>query len=152
MAKRIRIMTNTVQGALDMAAALSKQMVSPIKLRMAENKIFKGVIEQREAASWTQHDLRLAALLAKSMHRLDELGQDIEREGSKYRTTEGVLRANPDLASYNALGATIGRFNLMLGLSANQRGLSGAIQDKRNVADRKARAAITKASGEEELI
>jgi hypothetical protein len=146
MAQKRRADSNSVEGAVLRTKALLSELRCPLSLALDEIEVFNDIIVQREAASWTRHDMRIAGQLARVMMQIDRLHYEIEAVGYTRDNNKGTETENPALRSMLSLTSTQLQLNKTLGLSASQKGLSGIDQDKRNKADRAARAALEAAS------
>lgn len=152
MAQKRRADSNSVEGAVLRTKALLSELRCPLSLALDEIEVFNDIIVQREAASWTRHDMRIAGQLARVMMQIDRLHYEIEAVGYTRDNNKGTETENPALRSMMSLTATQLNLNKALGLSASQKGLSGADQDKRNKADRAARKAIEGAAETDDLL
>lgn len=151
MAAKNRVSKNSIAGAVEIATALQKVLLSPIPLTDEEQIIFDEVIHSREAATWSKYDLRVAANLAQFTRKLHELQEILNMEGYTVRNERGTMVGNPHGSILMQMSSVVGTISKQLGLSASQKGISGQDQAKRNTADRQAREAIEKA-GSDELI
>jgi hypothetical protein len=146
MAQKLRADSSSVQGAVLRTKALLTELKCPLSLEPEEQAVFKDIIVQREAASWTNHDMRIAGQLARVMCQINTLHTEIERVGYTRPNERGTEVENPALRSMLSLTSIQLQINKTLGLSASQKGLSGIDQDKRNKADRQARKVLEGAS------
>jgi hypothetical protein len=139
-------MKNTVLGQLASAQSVQQVIQPKLKLNVREMELFGFVTSSRESSSWSDNDLWVASTLAQVMWQLEEVKLDLEAEEVTQRNERGTRIANPLFAVQTQLLSQLQALNKTLGLSASQRGLSGAPQQSRNQADAHARAIINKAS------
>jgi hypothetical protein len=141
----------TVTSQVERFKSLRQELESPIALDDGEMKYFKMLIEGREACSWTQHDLLIAANLAITLVQLDDANVEIAKSGFMVKNLKGTPVPSPAIAAKLSLTTTILSMNRHLGLSASQRGLSDGEQRVRNEADKAARKVISRVKGDDLL-
>jgi P27 family predicted phage terminase small subunit len=117
----------------------------------AELVAYTRIVRSREAGSFSEHDVQLATQLAQMVVLCEDYTDRIKTSGPTVTNAHGTLVANPLLSARDSTFRSITQITKLLGLSASQKGMSGAPQAKRNVADRAARKIIEKAS-EDDLI
>ena len=96
MAKRDRCDSPTGASAAMAAAALGP--LPPPKhcrLRPCDLPFWDGIVLSRARARWDQHDLALAATLARCMADVEHLQEELEGEGHVIRNNKGTPIANP---------------------------------------------------------
>jgi phage terminase small subunit len=143
MAARKRVQKNTIQGKIEAMKSVREVLTSPIQLDPDEQKYFDYVVMAREASSWDNNSLLIAANLAMSYAQLDEANLVIAEVGLMTKSDKGTPVVNPAITAKTALSNSILQMNRILGLSASQNGLSGKSQAARNKADAEARAVIS---------
>jgi phage terminase small subunit len=141
----------TVTSQVERFRSLKNELKPPIDLNDAELGYFKMIVPAREACSWTEHDLLIAANLAITLVQLDKANLEIAKGGLMVTNNRGTPVCNPAITAKLSLMTTVLAVNRHLGLSASQRGLSDAEQRVRNEADKAARKVINKAQGDDLL-
>lgn len=148
-----RARSNSVSGVVSMTQAIIAANQEPTEpLNEVELKAFRRILQSREADSWSAHDIGLATQCAQQMVLASEYTARLKLEGPviQWTTPNGNVRpaANPMLLARSNAFSTVANLTKLLGLSASQKGLSGAPQAKRNLADRQARDALARAAAE----
>ena len=151
MARQERSKKNTVSNAVKTMEAATKYAEPPIPLKDAELNYFKFIVVAREHETWSDNDRLIAANLAKTYAAIDQLWADINVEGYVVENQRGTPVANPKVSALNSMTGAMQSLNRTLGLSASQRGLAGAKQATRNMAEQQARKVIEKIA-EDDLI
>jgi len=132
-------------------AAAAATVEPPIPLDETEAKYFKAIVTAREHDTWSDNDNLIAANLSKTYAAIDQLWDDIQDEGYVVQNQRGTPVANPKVAALSSMTSAMQSLNKTLGLSASQRGLSGAKQGSRNQAEQQARKVISRVA-EDDLI
>lgn len=151
MAAPLRTKKSSVAGTLETVQSLQKALASPLELSISEEKYFRAIVRAREASSWDEFHLLLAAQLAQTLGQLDLANWDIRDRGIMVDNNRGTPVANPACSAKTALSSSVMQLSRTLGLSASQKGLAGKPQAARNEADREARNLIESASQDELL-
>jgi len=151
MARQERSKKSTVANTVKTMESVTKIFEPPFPLRETEANYFQWIVVAREHETWSDNDKLIAANLAKTYGAIDELWADINKEGYVVENQRGTPVANPKVAALNSMTGAMQSLNKTLGLSASQRGLSGAKQGSRNLAEQQAREVIQKVS-EDDLI
>ncbi len=146
MAKRERTLKNSPAGQVETFKTLKDVVEPPIPLEGAELDYFRGIVTAREADTWADNDKLIAANLSKTYAAIDNLWSDIKERGYMVKNERGTPVANPAVAALNQMTSTMQALNRTLGLSASQRGLSGAKQASRNSAEKQAREVLEAAA------
>lgn len=146
MAKRERTLKNSPAGQVETFKTLKDAVEPPFPLDGSELDYFTGIVTAREVDTWSDNDKLIAANLAKTYAAIDELWLDIKQRGYMVTNERGTPVVNPAVSALNQMTSTMQSLNRTLGLSASQRGLSGAKQGSRNAADQEARKAIEDAA------
>lgn len=151
MAQAKRPQTTSLAGTVAMYAALQKSDPRPTQqLSDAEMAAYTRIIRSREAGSFSEHDVQMATQLAQMFALCEDYTDRIKSSGPVVINANGTPVANPLLSARDSTFRSITQLTKLLGLSASQKGMSGAPQEKRNKADRAARKVIEKASEESE--
>jgi P27 family predicted phage terminase small subunit len=151
MARQERSKKSTIANTVKTMQAVQKVIQPPFELQASESKYFQGIVTAREHETWSDNDKLIAANLAKTYAAIDQLWADIQAEGYVVENQRGTPVANPKVSALNSMTSAMQSLNKTLGLSASQRGLSGAKQGNRNLAEQEARKIIEKVS-EDDLI
>lgn len=136
MARRQRELRTSVTSQIEQFRSTAAPIEPRASLTDAERTYFNQIVTDREAASWSPNHLTLATNLAKTYAAIDKLWEEIDSTGFTLMNERGTLIANPALNALNTMMQASQALNRTLGLSASQRGLSGAKQGNRNRADR----------------
>lgn len=139
MARRQRV--DSIEAAKAIAGAASKQIVPPahVTLADADMPFWHSVIAEFPKADWTQHQLEVAAQLAKAMADLETERAALRAEG--YVIDNGRrVQANPRHGIARDLTNSI--MSLRRNLSLHARAVGG---EARDVAKRKAQAQAVEA-------
>jgi hypothetical protein len=93
MAKR----SDSIAGQLDKFAQASKSIDPPdhIQLRDGDRPFWDSVVRAREASTWSENDLELAANLARCKSDIERLCKEIEAEGDIVENQRGTQIVNP---------------------------------------------------------
>jgi P27 family predicted phage terminase small subunit len=151
MARQERTKKSTVANSVKTMESARLITEPPFPLSETEANYFKSIVTAREHETWSDNDKLIAANLAKTYSAIDQLWSDIDSEGFVVENQRGTPVANPKVSALNSMTSAMQSLNKTLGLSASQRGLSGAKQGSRNLAEQQARQIIDKVS-EDDLI
>ena len=151
MAEGRRVKKTTVAGSLQTIQSISKVLEPTLPLSERERFHYDCVISSREADSWFPVHITTACMLAKAITRLEGINEQLNIDGVMLVTEKGTPIAHPLLSASMTQSNSIQSLTRTLGLSASQRGMSDGEQDKRNKADKVARAVIQRAS-EDDLL
>jgi len=151
MARQERTKKSTVTNSVKTMESARLINEPPFPLSETETNYFKSIVTAREHETWSDNDKLIAANLAKTYSAIDQLWSDINNEGFVVENQRGTPVANPKVSALNSMTSAMQSLNKTLGLSASQRGLSGAKQGSRNLAEQQARQIIDKVS-EDDLI
>ena len=151
MARQERTKKSTVANSVKTMESARLVAEPPFPLSETETNYFRGIVTAREHETWSDNDRVIGANLAKTYSAIDQLWTDINAEGFVVENQRGTPVANPKLSALNSMTSAMQSLNKTLGLSASQRGLSGAKQGSRNLAEQQARQIIDKVS-EDDLI
>jgi P27 family predicted phage terminase small subunit len=151
MARQERTKKSTVANSVKTMQSAKLICEPPFPLKETEATYFKSIVTAREHETWSDNDRLIAANLAKTYAAIDQLWGDINAEGYVVENQRGTPVANPKVSALNSMTSAMQSLNKTLGLSASQRGLSGAKQATRNSAEQQARKIIELAA-EDDLI
>jgi len=142
MARQERQKKSTAANRVKTFSDVSTAAISPVKLTKIEDAVFQSVIVSRERDTWSAHDLRQAAKLAK-LEVQSEVEWDLLMKETTIITNErGTQIENPRNRVYNTLLNGINQISSKLGLTASQRGVAGNKQAGRNDQQTQAKMAI----------
>jgi hypothetical protein len=138
MARRKRIMQNSVAGALESYESIKLKIEPAFKLTDIEQVYFNRIVSSREGLTWDNNHIALGSQLAQTMVQVDQANRQISEQGL---TLDG--KANPAIQIKVALTNIVVGLNRLLGLSSSQKGLSTADQRRRNQNENKLRTQLT---------
>ena len=97
--------TDSIAGQLDRFAQAQKLVDPPahIELRDGDRPFWDSVVRAREASTWSQNDLELAANLARCKADIERLGHEITAEGDVIENARGTQIVNPKHALLETL-------------------------------------------------
>jgi hypothetical protein len=98
-----------------------------VHLEDIDQPFWRSVIGEFARAEWTDHQLELAAMLARSMADLEREQRDLRTEGSISFTEKGTPVANPRKAVVQMLAGTI--LSMRRSLSLHARAQAGEARD-----------------------
>jgi hypothetical protein len=139
-------MKNTVSGQIETFASAKQKIQPKMALNERELILFDHITSSKEVSAWDDNSLFIASNLAMIYRRIEEINTMLETQGVVQRNERGTQIANPLFSAMTQLLSQAQSANKTLGLSASQRGLTGAPQKSRDQADAHARAIIGKAS------
>ena len=138
MAKQERTRKSAPQNKVKSYEAAKIRIEPWVELDEAELRVFDAVINAREKETWADADVEAATKLARVAVELDALWEDYKETGPVIINKRGTPVPNPVLTAHGNLMGTYRQLRLALGLTANQRGISGSKQGKRNLQDAQA--------------
>lgn len=125
---------DSVSAQVEAATATPIHPPSHVPLVDKAKPFFANVIEEFARSEWTAHQLELAAMLARTMHRLNEAQQKLEEDGETAKSDRGTPVVNPLVQVAKGYAGDILSIRRSLALHARAR----AGGDSRNVATRNA--------------
>jgi hypothetical protein len=127
MAKRQRI--DSITAAVKVMQKAATELFPPdhILMTRADMPFWSSVLHEKAMSEWTSHDLELAALLAKSLRKMEQEDILIDKEGSVVLTGAGTPMANPRVRIAADLHSRIMKYRQTLGIHA--RGKGGEARD-----------------------
>ncbi len=136
MAKR-KARIDSADEAVRIMAKATDEVLPPenVPLEDVDLPFFKNVISEYARSEWTQHQLEIAALLARTMADLTREQKLLRDEGGVARSEKGLPIANPRKSIVQMHAASILSFRRSLSLHA--RAQAG---ESRDVAKRRAAA------------
>lgn len=149
MAKRAPISSNSEMARI--AQGLTKEIRPPAHVPMQDMDwpFWENVVAEFARAEWTEHQLELAAMLARTMANLEEQQRLLRDEGFTSKSDRGTPVANPRSAICKGLTGDI--LSIRRSLALHARAQSG---DSRSDAKRRqaAKAIETDVDVDSELI
>lgn len=134
MSRKQRIDSNT--EAVRVMAKAARQITPPsnVPLDDSEKPFFASVIEEFARSEWTEHQLELAAMLARDMAACAREQERMRVEGGVLVTEKGTPVANPRIQAARMYTTNILAFRRSLSLHG--RAVKGEARDarKRNAA------------------
>ena len=146
MARRARV--DTISSAARIAGAASLPIQPPAHVRFdAEDWPFwMAVIAEFARSEWTQHQLELAAMLARAMSDLEREQWELRREGSVMATDRGTPVVNPRKSVVQMTAGTILSMRRSLSLHARAQGGESRDIGKRRAATKSIEADVADGS------
>lgn len=132
MVRKMRV--DSAEALVATMQAATKEIVPPehVPLEDDDMPFWHSVIGEFARIEWTDHQLELAAMLARTMADLTREMQDLRTEGSILITEKGTPVVNPRKSIVQMNAATILSFRRSLAMHA-----IGKTPDSRNIADRR---------------
>ena len=115
---------DTVAAAVSTMIAAQREIVPPAHVRMDEGDapFWRSVIAEFARSEWTDHQLELAAMLARAMADMEREQFELRGEGSVMATDRGTPVVNPRKAVVQMLSSTILSIRRSLSLHARAQG------------------------------
>lgn len=135
MGKKSRI--DTVAGNQQIAAAAFKDLKAPAHVPLSQEDIpfFNAVIAEFARAEWTEHQLEMAALLARAMCDMERESRLLREEGTVTTTPKGWVTVNPRKTAVQMFAGTILSMRRSLSLHARvNQGNPASVQKRQKLA------------------
>jgi phage terminase small subunit len=142
MAKQERQQKSTITNMIETFKNANNLPSPPVALDLDEMIVFEHLVRSRELATWTDHDLQLAANLAQIQCQLSAAIASVKKHGRMIVGSDGVLKVNPEVQFIIQLSNSVKSTTNLLGLSASHRGVAGSKQKIRDMHERDARSII----------
>lgn len=122
MARRQPI--NTVTAAVQVMQKAAKELLPPKHIHMTklDKPFWKSVIAEKARSEWSDHELELAALLAKTLRKLEQEDVLLDDEGSVVTTFGGHLAQNPRVRIVADMHSRAMKYRQTLGINARAKG------------------------------
>ena len=148
MAKRQAV--DSIAAAVAIVARASRAIVAPahVPLDPVDLPFWNSVVAEFARSEWTDHQLELAAMLARTMADLSREQVALRVEGSVVYTDKGTPVVNPRKSVIQMNAGTILSFRRSLSLHARAQGEAEKVGPRRA----KAKAVEAGASTENDLI
>ncbi len=146
MAKKQRSDSITTQGAAMRAAKV--QPPKHIEIWPEALPFWDSVIKECARVDWTDHQLEMAAILARCMCQLVQEQEQARIEGTVITTDKGTPIQNPRIRAVHDLQAQVAK--LRQGLAINGRAVKGEARDARKRTDqlKQAEAVVDELGGD----
>lgn len=125
---------NSIEAQVEVMAAAVKPLIPPEHVPLDEDDMpfWTSVIGEFARVEWTDHQLELAAMLARTMADMTREMIDLRAEGSILESLKGTPVVNPRKAVIQMMAGTILSFRRSLAMHA-----IGKTPDSRNLKDRR---------------
>ena len=122
MAKRDPV--NSPSAAVHILSKAARELTAPSHVPLSDRDMpfWQSVIAEFARSEWTDHQLELAAMLARTMADLEEEQRMIRQEGSTTMTDRGTPVVNPRKTVIQMHASTILSFRRSLSLHARAQG------------------------------
>ena len=133
MAKKSPV--TSIKSQIEIAAKASREIKVPdhVALQPIDMPFWDSVISEFARSEWTDHQLELAAMLARTMADLDREQKLLRVEGSVAYSERGTPVANPRKAIIQMHAGTILSFRRSLALNARAKEDANSIGQKRKI-------------------
>ncbi len=133
MARKQQI--NSVSEKVKMAQAETQELLAPAHIELTDDDkpFWNNILAEKPKIEWTEHDLELAALLARSMSKLVQEQNQLEDEGSVLYSDKGNAYGNPRARMVSDLSSRVMKYRQSLGL--HNRGKVGEPRDVKRQRD-----------------
>lgn len=147
MARKQRIDSNA--AAVKIMAGVTRQVQPPahVPLDAMDWPFFESVIEEFARSEWTEHQVELAAMLARTMANLESEQRALRTEGFTTKSDRGTPVANPRAAIVKGLAGDI--LSMRRSLSLHARAQKG---EARDVAKRQSQAKAIETDLDDDLL
>ena len=111
---------NSISSTVEIISAAHKEIEPPANVDLAENDLpfFHHAIEEFARSQWSQHQLEIAAMMARCMADLSSEQQALRHEGYLVSNPNGSTTENPRLRAVKSLIADLLAFRRSLGVNA----------------------------------
>lgn len=149
MAKNMRQPVNTAAAAVKIMQGATRQIQPPahVPLEVCDWPFFENVIEEFARSEWTEHQIELAAMLARTMANLESEQRLLRSEGFTAKTDRGTPVANPRVSIVKGLAGDILAFRRSMSLHARAQ-----MGEARDVAKRQGIAKGSETEVDDELL
>lgn len=122
MSRKQRIDSTT--AAVKIMQGAAREIVPPahVPLQIEDEPFWRSVIAEFARSEWTDHQLELAAILARKMRLLTEELSKLEDEGFVSETANGTPCQNPRIGGVRMLDTSIMATRRSLSLHARAKG------------------------------
>lgn len=122
MAKRQKI--TSAEMTVEVMQKASEELLPPkyIKLSAKDKPFWEGILKEKAKIEWSEHDLGIAAMLAKSMRQLEEESNWLESEGCIMMSDRGAPCHNPRMKMVADLHSRVMKYRMSLSLNSRAKG------------------------------
>lgn len=122
MARKQRV--DSTADAVRIAQGLTRELQPPshVPLDDCDWPFWESVVGEYARADWTEHQLEIAAMLARTMANMEEQQRLLRDEGFTVKTDRGTPVANPRASVAKGLAGDILAFRRSLSLHARAQG------------------------------
>ncbi|RMG71919.1 MAG: TerS protein [Chloroflexi bacterium] len=134
---------DTVKGQIETFNAASCDIDPPkhVKLRETDLPFWYSVVRARAKNSWTDHDLEIAANLARCKADIERIQAELNEEGDTILNARGTVVMNPKHSLLETLSRRSVALSRIVQVHAGAT-VQAADQRKKNTAERNARQAL----------
>ncbi|MDG2405864.1 MAG: hypothetical protein P8M25_13205 [Paracoccaceae bacterium] len=134
MARKSAVTSNS--SAVEILRASLKQIQPPANcpLDACDIRFFNNVIEEFSRSEWTEHQLEIAAMMARCMNDLNREQQELRHEGFIAARANGTKVENPRQRIVKALTSDLLSLRRSLSLHARARGEARDISKRTKIA------------------
>ncbi len=127
MSRRQRVDSNA--AAVKIMQGTTRQIQPPahVPLEACDWPFFENVIEEFARSEWTEHQIELAAMLARTMANLESEQRLLRQEGFTAKSERGTPVANPRASIVKGLAGDI--LSIRRSLSLHARAQKGEARD-----------------------
>jgi len=137
-------------SALEVMASATEVIGVPTHMELSEEAViyFDDIISERANADWSNHDVAMAAKLARMMSREDELDALLDSEGPTVMGAQGGVMKNPTATVLQQTQSAIATFRRQLCLHAQAGNASSAVIGARRGQRKNMQDAATENAGD----
>lgn len=127
---------DSIAAAIDVVGKAGRDLNPPshVPLEESDAPFWKSVIAEFARSEWTDHQLELAAMLARTMADLEREQAALRVEGSVLKTDKGTPVVNPRKTVIQMHAGTILSFRRSLALHARAQGEARDVGKRRSQA------------------
>lgn len=130
----------------------TNRVISPpadMKMDTTDNRVFFEIISEFAKVDWTSHSIRVAALLARTIHDMMADQEELRREGSVIENDRGNPVMNPRRTACQGYASQINQMRRTLALHATAGSSKADVAKRRGIhSDQEADSPI----GDDDLI
>ncbi len=145
--RKQRVDSNAAAVKIMQGATRQIQPPAHVPLDACDWPFFENVIEEFARSEWTEHQIELAAMLARTMANLESEQRHLREEGFTAKSDRGTPVANPRASIVKGLAGDI--LSIRRSLSLHARAQKG---EARDVANRQSQAKAIEAELDDDLL
>lgn len=127
MARKQRVDSNAAAVKIMQGSTRQIQPPSHVPLDDMDWPFFENVIEEFARSEWTEHQIELAAMLARTMANLESEQRELRKEGFTAKSDRGTPVANPRVTITKGLTGDI--LSMRRSMSLHARAQKGEARD-----------------------